>query len=220
MALPTEDNIYGYDASKAAAVVAAILNGILFIWHGYLSLWTPRTLRHKHRYTIPLFVAAFFATAGYAIRIASVSDPSSVPLYAQSSSWIVLSPIFVCAMLYWQMKYLVLLLLPPGPQQRLFGVNPLWLGRIFITSDVLSFLTQGAGSGIAASGGWEGNTKDIGEGVMIGGLCLQLLTFTIYSVFMFRLVNRVHSSPQATFIPGVKLVLIGVTIAAVFVQVS
>lgn len=220
MALPTEDNIYGYDASKVAAIVAAVLNGILFVAHGYLSLWAPRTLRYKHRYTIPLFVAAFFAMAGYATRIASVSDPSSVGLYAQSSSWIVLSPIFVCAMLYWQMKYLVLLLLPPGPQQRLFGVNPVWLGRIFITSDVLSFLTQGAGSGIAASGNWEGNMKDIGEGVLIGGLCLQLLTFTVYIIFMLRLVNRVNRSPQATFIPGVKPVLIGVTIAAVHVQVS
>lgn len=220
MTLPTEDNIYGYDASKPAAIVAAVLNGILFVWHGYLCFWVPRTLRHKHRYTIPLFVATFFATAGYGVRIASVSDPSSVSLYANSSSWVVLSPIFVCAMLYWQLKYLVLLLLPPGPQQRLFGINPLWLGRIFITSDILSFLTQGAGSGIAASGGWEGNMKNIGEGVLIGGLSLQLLTFTVYGVFMFRLVNRVHNSPQASFIPGVKHVLIGVAIAAVCIQVS
>lgn len=223
MGLPTEDNIYGYDASTPAAVVFAVLNSILLVYHGYLCLWLPcrsRTLRYKHRYTIPLWVAAFFATAGYSLRIVSVSDPSSVSIYANSASWIVLSPIFVCATLYWQMKYLVLLLLPPGPKQRLFGISPLWLGRLFITSDVLSFLTQGAGSGIAASGNWEGNEKDIGEGVMIGGLTLQLLTFTVYLVFMLRLMHRVHNSPEATFIHGVRPVLTGVFIAAALVQVG
>jgi hypothetical protein len=222
MALPTEDNIYGYNASLPAAILYSVLNSVLLFAHSYLSLWHPcrnPSIRHKHRYTIPLFVASIFATAGYSIRCSSVQNSSSIGLYAASSSYVVLSPIFVCATLYWQLKYNILLLLPPGPQQRIFGLNPLWLGRIFITSDVLSFLTQGAGSGIASSGNWEGSQKDIGEGVLIGGLTLQLLTFSTYLVFLFRMVHRVHTSPGLSFPYGMRQVLTGVFIASAFVQV-
>ena len=222
MGLPTAENIYGYDASLAAAIVFSVLNSILLGNHGYLSIWRCcryRTIRYKHRYTVFLFVAALFATVGYTTRCSSIQDPSSISLYATSGSYIVLSPIFVCATLYWQLKHMILLLLPPGPQQRIFGLNPLWLGRIFITSDILSFLTQGAGSGIASSGNWEGNEKDIGEGVLIGGLSLQMFTFSTYLVFLFRVVNRVHASPELSFPQGVRQVLTGTFIAAAMVQV-
>ena len=126
----------------------------------------------------------------------------------------------MCASLYWLMKYLILLLLPQGPHQRFFGINPLWLGRIFISSDITSFLTQGAGSGIASSGNWEGNTKDIGVNVLLTGLALQLATFTFYIVFMWRLVCRVRAVPEASFPEGARKVLTGVWIAAACVQVS
>ncbi|ETN47152.1 uncharacterized protein HMPREF1541_01343 [Cyphellophora europaea CBS 101466] len=219
MGQPTEDNIYGYDASQAAAIVFSVLNSILLFYHSYLCFYRPCRSRYKHRYTIPLFVACVLATAGYSIRVVSVDQPDDVSLYATSSSYVVISPIFVCATLYWQLKYLILLLLPKGPHQRLFGINPLWVGRIFITSDILSFLTQGSGSGIASSGNWEGNQKDIGEGVLIGGLTLQLLTFTVYLIFMFKLVHRVHALPETSFPADVRKVLTGVWIAATFVQI-
>jgi hypothetical protein len=222
MGLPTAENIYGYDASLTAAIVFSVLNSILLGNHAYLCIWRccrRHGLHYRHRYTICLFVASLFATVGYTTRCSSVNDPSSIGLYATSGSYIVLSPIFVCATLYWQLKYLILLLLPSGPQQRILGLNPLWLGRVFITSDILSFLTQGAGSGIASSGNWEGSEKDIGEGVLIGGLSLQLVTFSTYLVFLFRMVHRVHASPELSFPQGVRQVLAGTFIAAAMVQV-
>ena len=230
MGLPTDTNIYGYNASKAASIVFTVLNFSLLIYHTYLSLWLPcrwshSPLRYKHRYSICLFVATCFSTAGYAIRTASISSPSDVGLYASAQSYIVLSPIFVCASLYWQLKHLVLLLLPKeGGKQKLYGVSPLWFGRLFIASDITSFLTQGAGSGIASSGSWEGNVLTIGLNIILTGLALQLATFSLYLVFLGTLVVRarrtggfaVHSSSGQ----GAKKVLIGVWIASVCVQVS
>jgi hypothetical protein len=228
MPLPTAENLYGYDASLPAAILFSVLNSILLGNHAYLSLWRPWRLcgpnrsppTNKHRHTICLFVAALFATVGYTTRCSSISSPDSIGLYATSGSYIVLSPIFICAALYWQLKHLVILLLPPGPRQKVLGLGPRWLGRVFITSDVLSFLTQGAGSGIASAGNWEGTEKEIGEGVLIGGLALQLATFTVYLGFLGVVLKRVGRNKGPGTSREVKKVLVGMGVASVLVQVS
>jgi hypothetical protein len=233
MAKPTESNIYGYNASKAAANTFAVLNFLLLLAHAYLSIYLPcrKKTVYKHRYTIPLFVACVLATSGYSVRIASIHQPSDVALYATSSSYVVLSPIFVCATLYWQLAYMIMLLLPTKPPtsihtppprkspQYLYKIPPRFLGRLFIASDITSFLTQASGSGIASSGNWEGNLKDIGTNVLIAGLVLQLVTFTFYLVFLGTLVRRIKTTPTATCTPNARMVFIGIFIAAVFVQV-
>ena len=61
MGKPTEDNIYGYNASVAAAVIFNVLNGLLLGHHGWLCFWLARHRPYRHRYTIPLFVAALLA---------------------------------------------------------------------------------------------------------------------------------------------------------------
>ena len=220
MAQPTIDNIYPYKPSLAAAAVFTGLYAVWLIWHTYLAFWLPRSQTYKHRYTIPLFVATLLSTAGYLVRIISCNNLSSIPLYATSASYIVIAPIFVCATLYLLLKYLVNLCLPTGPDQVLFRINPRWLGRIFICSDVFSFLTQAAGSGIASSGNWEGNTKDIGVNILLVGLALQLGTFTFYLGFLWRFVCRVRKVEEAGFNPCVRKVLTGIWIASAFVQVS
>jgi tellurite resistance protein TehA-like permease len=110
------------------------------------------------------------------------------------------------------------LLLLPRKDQKLYGLNPRWLGRIFITSDVTSFLTQGAGSGVASSASWEGNTKDIGLDIILTGLALQLATFTLFVVFLATLVIRARRHGDLT--AGPRKVLTGVWIAAALVQVG
>ena len=219
MAQPTEDNIYPYNPSLPAAAIFCALNAIWLLWHTYLCFWLPRSQTYKHRYTIPLFVACLLSTAGWLVRIINCNDLSSIPLYAISASYIVISPIFVCATLYLLLKCLVNLCLSNGPDKVLFGINPRWLGRIFITSDVLSFLTQCSGSGIASSGNWEGNTKEIGVNVLLVGLALQLATFTFYLAFLWQFVCRVRRVEQAGFNPSVRKVIMGIWIASAFVQV-
>ena len=219
MGQPTTDNIYPYHPSVAAAGVATGFFNIWLIWHTYYAFWAPRFQPYKHRYTIPLFVAATLSSAGWIIRIINCNHLSSVPLYATSASYIVIAPIFVCATLYLLLKYLVNLCLPTGHTQTLFGINPRWLGRIFICSDIFSFLTQAAGSGIASSGNWEGNTKDVGVNILLCGLALQLGTFTFYLAFLWRFMCRVRSVEEAGFNPCVRKVLTGMWIACGFVQV-
>lgn len=220
MATDTEDlNLYFYNPSTALAIVFSVLYSLLIPYHFCISILYARKQPIKHRYTIPLFVAAVISTAGWNVRIASTNNRASIPLYATSASYIVISPIFVCATLYLLLTRLIRSSLPEGPAQVFFRVPPNWLGRIFITSDVFSFLTQCSGSGIASSGNWEGNLKDVGTNVLLVGLALQLATFSTFLLVLWRVVHRVDRSREMGFDPRVRKVILGAWIAGFFVQV-
>lgn len=213
-------DLYFYNPSTAAAVVFSVLYLLLTLYHFHISILYARKQPIKHRYTIPLFVAAFISTAGWSVRIASIQNKSSISLYATSASYVVISPIFVCATLYLLLTRLIRSSLPDGPAQMFFRVPPRWLGRIFITSDIFSFLTQCSGSGIASSGNWEGSLKEVGTNVLLVGLALQLATFSTFLLVLGRVVQRVNRSRHTEFDPRVKKVILGVWIASLFVQAS
>ncbi|KIX03102.1 uncharacterized protein Z518_06652 [Rhinocladiella mackenziei CBS 650.93] len=213
-------HLYFYSPSTAAAVVFSVLYLLLTVWHAYINFIHARHQAIKHKYTIPLFVAALISTAGWSVRIASINNDSSIPLYAVSASYIVISPIFVCATLYLLLTRLIRASLPEtNGQQIFFRISPRWLGRVFITSDIFSFLTQCSGSGIASSGNWEGDLKDVGTNVLLVGLALQLATFSVFLVVMARFVGRIRASKDAGFNPCVKKVILGAWIASLFVQI-
>ena len=219
MGQPTGLDLYPYNPSTAATAIFAVLYGLLAIYHSYLCFIYSRSVSYKHRYTIPLVVAACFSTAGYATRAASIKSPGNISLYAISSSWIVISPIFVCASLYLLVAHLIRRCLP-AEHQSFFKVSSRWIGRLFITSDVLSFLTQASGSGVAASGNWQGNLKIVGTDVLLVGLALQLATFTFFLLVTWRFVCRVRALNTIEFDIATKRVLKGVWIASAFVEVS
>ncbi|KAJ9503407.1 hypothetical protein H2202_001561 [Exophiala xenobiotica] len=212
--------LYFYSPSTPAAIIFSVLYTLLTLWHFYINFISSRHCAIKHKYTLPLFVAGLISTCGWTVRIASIHHDSSIPLYAISASYIVISPIFVCATLYLLLTRLIRTTLPDGPDDRFFfRISPDWLGRVFITSDILSFLTQCSGSGIASSGNWEGDLKDIGTNVLLVGLVLQLATFTIFMVVLARFVKRVQKLQETGFNPCVKKVILGMWIASFFVQV-
>jgi hypothetical protein len=99
-------------------------------------------------------------------------------------------------------------------------ISSVWIPRSFIISDILSFLTQASGSGIASSGDWKGSSKDAGIGVLIAGLALQLVTFAIFLILVIWYHIRILplSSMDANG-SGVRLVLRGTYIAGFFIAV-
>ncbi|OAP63301.1 hypothetical protein AYL99_02528 [Fonsecaea erecta] len=225
----SDQNLYFYSPSTAAAVVFSVLYFLLTVWHGYLNFVVATRRRHrhhhhnhtardKHKYTIPLFVACVISTAGWSVRNASIHNLASIPLYAVSASYIVISPIFVCATLYLLLTRLIRTTLPTH-QQVFFRVPPHWLGRVFITLDVISFLTQCSGSGIASSGNWEGNLKTVGTNVLLVGLSLQLATFSVFLVFFGSFVKRVSWCKETAFDCGARKVVWAIWIAGFWVQV-
>ncbi|PGH26697.1 hypothetical protein AJ80_01643 [Polytolypa hystricis UAMH7299] len=211
------ESIYFYDPSLAASILFTILYFVPTAFIFYEGV-IPRSDRYRHvGFFIPLFIAGAAEVAGYALRCASVKLPTDIPLYATSSSLVVIAPVFVCASLYLLIGRLVRAVIPTqGKQQNILGISPRWLPRAFITSDICSFLTQASGSGVAASGDWEGTSKEIGTNILIAGLALQLLTFSVFMtivIIFHRRANRLGTGVD----DGVRQLLKGIYIAGVFI---
>jgi hypothetical protein len=110
-------------------------------------------------------------------------------------TWTVLAPIFIAAGNYLLISRLIRAVLPPS-NHRVLKVPGRRLTPIFVSSDVIAFLIQGSGSGIASSADWTGDTAKIGQDVLIAGLVFQLVSFSIFLAVFGRfhfLANRFES---------------------------
>lgn len=248
-------SLYPFSPSTAAAILFTVLYGLLATHHTYMHTIYPRRQRPnpstsrpskcRHNYTIPTAIAAWLSTTGYALRIASIQQSNNISLYASSSGMIVIAPIFVCATLYLLLARLIRRCLPPSPavtpkannsranqppspSQTFLKIPAPWIGRLFLTSDVLSFLTQASGSSLAASANWAGSEARIGTHILLLGLALQLATFSAFIVLLWRFVCRVRALAQregsgnesrSGFEPKVKQVLVGVGLASVAIEI-
>ncbi|KAK2798778.1 hypothetical protein FQN51_007454 [Onygenales sp. PD_10] len=233
MRLPTA-SIYFYPPSLAASILFTALYALPTIFLLYTTLLAPRRANpiYRHaRFFIPLCIGAVLEVAGYAVRIISIKKPANIPLYAVHSSLVVIAPVFICASLYLLVGRLVRAGLASesggggddegkkGRNQRIFGISPAWLPRIFVASDILSFLTQASGSGIASVGNFKGNMKEMGTDVLIGGLALQMVTFSVFLGIVGRFEYRAKQARGGVVEEGVRKVLIGIYVAGFFILV-
>ncbi|KAK2796767.1 hypothetical protein FQN50_009448 [Emmonsiellopsis sp. PD_5] len=225
MRLPTA-SIYFYPPSLAASILFTALYALPTFFLLYTTLLAPRRANpiYRHaRFFIPLCIGSVFEVAGYTVRILSIKKPANIPLYAVHSSLVVIAPVFICASLYLLVGRLVRAGLSSDDEkrrdQRIFGISSAWLPRIFVVSDILSFLTQASGSGIAAMGNFRGSQKEIGTNVLIGGLALQMVTFSVFLGIVGRFEYRAKQVGAGVVVEGVRKVLIGIYVAGFFILV-
>ena len=64
-----------------------------------------------------------------------------------------------------------------------------WLTRIFVSSDVISFLVQGTGAGMMSTGG---NLSKIAKAVVITGLAIQTVIFGLFCVILRTCDERIR----------------------------
>ncbi|KAF5013929.1 hypothetical protein FDECE_104 [Fusarium decemcellulare] len=87
MANPTPQNLYGYKANEVLPIITALVIAASTIWHALqnqkYNFW---------RVTFFMVGAGSLYALGWIVRIASVRDPDSLPLYMVQSILIYLSP--------------------------------------------------------------------------------------------------------------------------------
>ncbi|KAJ0125392.1 Protein RTM1 [Diaporthe amygdali] len=109
--------------------------------------------RKRTRYFIPFLIGIVCEILGYVARAVSA---------AETPNWHVVP---------YALQSLMLLIAPP--------VRPEILTKVFITSDVLSFLVQSGGGGILTNAKTSSNIQ-LGENVIIVGLLIQLIGFALF----------------------------------------
>jgi hypothetical protein len=133
---------------------------------------------------------------GYVGRIISINNITSKPPFIMQSVLIVLAPAFFAATVYMILGRVVAFVNAP----HLSIVPHGRLTTIFVLGDVLSFLVQGAGAGFMA--GSSANAHNTGSLIIVGGLVIQLLFFSVFFVALIVFDTRCrHQSLSKCLVP-------------------
>ncbi|KAF6523822.1 hypothetical protein HZS61_012321 [Fusarium oxysporum f. sp. conglutinans] len=158
-----QESIWMYDPSFPLAVVGTVVYGIIFLAIAYLTL-----IKYRAWYFIVVVIGSAIEVAAYSLRIHSVQNQSEITPFVLTLTYTVLAPVLIAAGNYLLISRLILAVLPPS-HHRILRIPGRRLTPIFVFCDVIAFLIQGSGSGIASSDNWQGEMERIGVKVLIVG---------------------------------------------------
>ncbi|KAH7312279.1 RTA1 like protein-domain-containing protein [Stachybotrys elegans] len=172
-------SVWMYDPSLALAVVGSISYGITFF------AMTATTVQHRAWYFLVVVVGAAVEVVAYCIRAYATQNQSESGPFIATLVLTVLAPIFVAGGNYLLISRLIVAVLPEN-SHRILGIPGRRLTPIFVACDVIAFLVQGAGSGIASSNDWAGEGGKLGEDILMSGLAFQLAAFCLFLTIFGR----------------------------------
>lgn len=124
---------------------------------------------------------------GYATRIDSHNNTGSLPPYCIQAVFILVGPALFAASVY-----MVLARIIRSVHAEHHSVLPLnWVTKTFVLSDVITFIVQAGGSGMMVNSG----LTNVGQGVVIAGLALQVFSFCLFIVTAYVFQTRMRRNP-------------------------
>ncbi|KAH7314281.1 RTA1 like protein-domain-containing protein [Rhexocercosporidium sp. MPI-PUGE-AT-0058] len=207
------DSIWLFNPSLALAIVFAVIYAVPLVWQSYLTVF-----RYRAYYFSVVIVGAAFEVGGYVSRAVSIKRQDSIPPYAVSSSLIVLAPLFIAAGNYLLLTRLCTRVLPVNVT-RIYHLPLKNLTKIFVTSDIFTFLVQVSGSGIASSNNWEGDLVKIGENVLIAGLAVQVFSLVVFLAVLSKFQHLARREQKECAGAGWKVVVRAVWISCSLILV-
>ncbi|KAH7090302.1 RTA1 like protein-domain-containing protein [Paraphoma chrysanthemicola] len=182
--------LFRYDPSMAAAVIFILLFLFISVLHLY------QMVRTRTWIFIPFVLGGIFQFVGYVARAVSASESPNWTVGAYSASTILLlvAPALYAASIYMMLGRIILV--TDGEHHSI--IRKRWLTKIFVAGDVMSFLLQGAGGGIMASG--TISAMHTGENIIIGGLVIQVLFFGCFIVTSLMWHSRMRKLPTSRIV--------------------
>jgi len=184
MARDEENVYYEYDPSVAAAAIFAALFGISAVVH------TVQAVRKRAAFMTPFIIGAFFEAVGYIARSLSAKDTTARAPFIVQILLPLLAPALFAASIYMVLGRIILL--TDGEKYSL--VRRTWLTKIFVTSDVLTFLLQCGGGAIMAGNQTDPDKIKLGQNIILVGLFAQLVIFCLFILvaILFQLRGKAH----------------------------
>ncbi|KAL1886070.1 hypothetical protein Cpir12675_006870 [Ceratocystis pirilliformis] len=188
MAGGDSNSLYKYDPSFAAAVFFTIGFLLSSIAHAF------QIVKNKSWFFIPFLMGSIFEVIGYACRgIGSKETPDwSMGPFMIQSLLLLLGPTFYAATIYMILGRLIALL----EAQQYSLVRPSWLTKFFLVGDIASILLQGIGGGKLANAD-TASQKSSGENLIVGGLVIQIMFFTLFMVVTCIFHMRIRKNPTS-----------------------
>ncbi|PWN40381.1 hypothetical protein IE81DRAFT_273501, partial [Ceraceosorus guamensis] len=177
----------------AFAAAYLILSLVHFAWFAK-TRWA--------RWVLCLPISEAFSALGFALRIACRYNQQSIGLYAIANLFVILSPAAFLAfnyMLYGRLMRSIdatLTANSPLRQKCVYSILPPKLvGRLFIWSDVITFLIQATGGGLQATGG---DKADLGDKIFLIGVICQGISYLIFVGLLLTAHRNIARAPGST----------------------
>ncbi|GMG24138.1 unnamed protein product [Ambrosiozyma monospora] len=173
-------NYYGFIPNKGGNIFFLVVWAILTICQIALTIPTSEIF-----FGVSMSIGCALELIGYIGRTIGNGNPYVLSNYMMNSLGTVISPVFFMAGIYNCF----------GATIEMFGkkyspLKPINYRRIFISLDVVSFLVQGSGGGVAASSNRD--TAQMGFHIMLGGLILQVVTMSAFIIMVGQYFYKVH----------------------------
>ncbi|KAJ7171522.1 RTA1 like protein-domain-containing protein [Mycena filopes] len=151
----------------------------------------------RHLFMLTLTLGMTLMTVGFGIRLLYARDAGSLGVYVFMNMCILLSP---CAFLAANYILLVRLAhtLDAEARARCLPLRSALVVRLFVGSDVTTFVLQGCGGGLTAIGG---TLADVGAKISMFGLSLQLLSYVLFTGLLINFGRRVRTDFPAYWQP-------------------
>ncbi|KAJ8107812.1 hypothetical protein OPT61_g8604 [Boeremia exigua] len=152
-----------YFPKFAAAVAMSILFGMLTIAH------LGQAVAYRNGYCWVVIMAALWETGAYAFRALGSKDQQSSGIALVAQILVLVAPIWVNAFVYMVFARVVHFY---SPTRRVLFFSPSTLALVFVTLDVVSFVVQLIGGGMAGPGASPDSQKK-GLNIYMGGIGMQ-----------------------------------------------
>ncbi|KAG6368692.1 hypothetical protein INS49_002905 [Diaporthe citri] len=130
------------------------------------ALISWRMFKTKTWFCLPFAIGGFFESAGCCARASAHNKTGRIMPYAVQN---------------------VFILLGPGPLRSIH----IHVSGTFVTGDVLSFVVQGGAAGLMVTG----KTPELGKGIVIAGLMIQIVIFGFFAVTAVIFQRRIKRNP-------------------------
>ncbi|KAJ3124223.1 hypothetical protein HK100_011306, partial [Physocladia obscura] len=174
---------YGEKPDRNLAIMACVVYSVLF------AISITQSYKFKSLYMIAALVGVFLEALGFGLRILSIDDPFEVTKYSVQQSFILIAPVLIAATQYVVLGKLIEYVDPVASPLRHDVI-----AKIFVTCDIISFLIQVGGSILLISFKQYFQT---GTNILIGGLIVQVISFTAYLSLAIVFYRRVTKKPLA-----------------------
>ncbi|KAL4791292.1 putative RTA1 domain protein [Aspergillus venezuelensis] len=175
--------VWKYVPSIVAAIIFLILFSIVTVCH-FWKMW-----RSKIRFTLPFAIGGLFEIIGYGARIGSHNDTGKLMPYCIQAVFILLAPALFAASVYMVLGRIIRSV--GAERHSVIRIN--WLTKTFVFFDILTFVIQAGGSGMMV----QSDLTKIGEDIVIAGLAIQVLSFSLFILTAVVFQIRMRRDPTS-----------------------
>ncbi|KAH4041465.1 hypothetical protein HBI24_011880 [Parastagonospora nodorum] len=168
--------LWVYFPNFAAAIAFSVLFGILVIAHVF------QAAKYRNGFCWVIIMAGLWETGAYAFRALGSKNQQSAGIATVAQILVLVAPIWVNAFAYMVFARIVHFY---APTRRVWFFSPSMLALIFVTLDIVSFVLQLIGGGMAGPGSTPESQRK-GLNIYMGGIGMQEGFIVLFSGLVIK----------------------------------